>query len=96
MTGYEALIQEFRTADSGDPYGTCRAWWFSLCDYMTECEYRIPDEWCYRPGAGVGDPGETFEFDAISYWEPSEDDCIKFGNRMERLYNICKRRGWDY
>lgn len=93
--GLKSLTAEYRIQGSGDAWGSCMGWLFSVADYMADQEIDVPDDWGYRQ-AMAGPDRTTPEFEALADLAPSEADLLTFGGMLWRLRAIIKAAGRDY
>lgn len=89
---------ELRMNDfSHDPYGTTMHYWFIVADEI--CFFRekldVPFDWEFRPSPfGAAHDDCPLEVEFIQMLD--DETLLQFGEMLHRLYNICKRKGWNY
>ena len=89
------LKYEIRMGDIGDPYGTCMGWKFALADYMTEKFSGAPSDWDFCQAMGGADL-DSFEFQTLELFQPTEGECDKLGAILHRWDSMNRARGVDY
>lgn len=93
MTASE-LMQEFRSAQSGDWWGDTMAWWFAVAGEMWERGLTIPEKWRYRPSPLGGKEEGQYETEIC---EQADDDALLiFGRALDRYAAKLKAAGEDY
>lgn len=91
------IKNEFKlTYDSGDPWGSCMAWLFATCDYLTfETDENIPDNWHFKPSP-FGADTEDYYFQALKELNIPSKDVLHFGSLLIRFSELLKRKQLDY
>ena len=85
----EELMSEI---DSGDVFGSVMSLLFDCAEYMHHEGMDIPNEWQFRPGAGVPD----MEWNVFYGVSAPEERCLAIGDYLHRAQRICHALGMSY
>lgn len=92
---YKRIIQEFRLFNSGDAWGHCMHWWFTVADELYWREGYTPPHWRFKPSP-LGPVNDPDDFAASVAKEIGAEALIKVGNCLFRYANLLKRHNKDY
>ena len=92
---YGALMQEFRTFQSGDVWGDTMHWWFTCADELFRREGWTPEHWKFR-ASPLGPSNDPDDYATNVCVEVGADDLERFGNTLFRYAQRLKRAGLDY
>lgn len=94
---YDDLRAEFRVCHSGDLWGCCMSWWFTVADeiYWNRDGIEVPDAWQFKPGAD-GPCNEPGELETEMVEGATDDALIRFGHLLDRYASALKHAGRSY
>jgi len=89
------LLNEFRTAQSGDVWGDTMHWWFTIADELYFREGQTPAHWQFRPSP-LGPSNDPEDYATNVARETGAEALLFAGNVLTRYAQMLKRAGMDY